>query len=573
MSYPRYLRPLILLLAVALAWGGASPVCGSPIQLDANPRYLNYNGQTLVLVGQSGEYLPHIARPTRDIKYCTLGTYNNCFKNAQRTGLVDHQLDKIRIWISLNSSIGFDKDCHGGPWPSEQPFIWTGSVWKPRTYDDLGFFTNLKNVITQAQNLGIIVEVTLFDPWSAFGNNPHSPWNMAMNIRHRQFTQPQYMVSYDSTTFDNDPTNQDMRGTQDMLVQHVVAQLNSFDNIYYEIANEPDLAPAGVTIDPVALMNWQEHVAQIIVAAEAGLKQHLIGVNLATQQALNILQNDQNLPPQQQVYGNIKLVNGHYVSFQDTSRSGALQLNQNFTLGSSHVIGFNETQSTCSPSFAGARAEAAEFLFGGGGVYDNYNLGFFDAASDTVRNYLQYGKVLASKMPLRWINFVQTGPVPGWVSGVGTYGQPDGYGLGGNTYWSTMLQARNQFGLYIHHSTIPASPSAHLYSPVCNPSGYQEMNLAAKLGTAAGEFSVEWYVYDENNPGLSTTPVCSTNVSWPGGSGTVPITGPRYPWDVALIVTRCPTGSGCPPEKSCAQVPIKACPPAHACSFTPLTCP
>src|SRR6185436_6185237 len=62
------------------------------------------------------------------------------------------------------------------------------------------------------------------------------------------------------------------------LVRKVVAELREFDNLLYEICNEPYFG--GVTFE------WQHHVADVIVGAEKDFpKKHLITQNIANDKA------------------------------------------------------------------------------------------------------------------------------------------------------------------------------------------------------------------------------------------------------------------------------------------------
>ena len=61
---------------------------------------------------------------------------------------------------------------------------------------------------------------------------------------------------------------------QDAMVRKIVAELKGFDNVFYEICNEPYFA--GVTLD------WQKHISETITAAEASFKaKHMIAQNIA----------------------------------------------------------------------------------------------------------------------------------------------------------------------------------------------------------------------------------------------------------------------------------------------------
>src|SRR6185295_6953990 len=61
---------------------------------------------------------------------------------------------------------------------------------------------------------------------------------------------------------------------QDTMVRKIVSELRDFDNLYYEICNEPYFQ--GVTLE------WQEHIAKVIGDTEARfMKKHLIAQNWA----------------------------------------------------------------------------------------------------------------------------------------------------------------------------------------------------------------------------------------------------------------------------------------------------
>jgi len=135
---------------------------------------------------------------------------------------------------------------------------------------------------------------------------------------------------------------------QDAMVRKIVNELNQFDNLYYEICNEPYFG--GVTLD------WQHHIAETILATERHLaKQHLISRNVANGSA-----KVENAHPL------ISILNFHYAAPPNT-------VPMNYTLNK--VIGDNET------GFRGTndlpyRSEAWAFILSGGGLYNNLDYSF-----------------------------------------------------------------------------------------------------------------------------------------------------------------------------------------------------
>jgi len=137
-------------------------------------------------------------------------------------------------------------------------------------------------------------------------------------------------------------------------VKKIVTELNSFDNLYYEICNEPYFG--GVTLD------WQHHIADTIVATEKALpKKHLISRNV--QNGAAVIDSP---------YPAISIFNFHYASPPNTVR-------MNYNLNK--VIGDNET------GFRGTndlpyRVEAWAFILAGGGLFNNLDYSFVTGHED-----------------------------------------------------------------------------------------------------------------------------------------------------------------------------------------------
>jgi hypothetical protein len=135
---------------------------------------------------------------------------------------------------------------------------------------------------------------------------------------------------------------------QEAMVRKIVSELNEFDNVYYEICNEPYYG--GVTLE------WQNHIASTIETAEATLpRKHLLARNVA-----NGSTKVENLYPA------ISILNFHYSRPPDS-------VGMNFHLN--RIIGFNET------GFDGVadstyRIQAWDFILAGGALYNNLDYSF-----------------------------------------------------------------------------------------------------------------------------------------------------------------------------------------------------
>jgi hypothetical protein len=204
---------------------------------------------------------------------------------------------------------------------------------------DQAYFDRLRDFMTQAQKRGIVVEMNLFCPmyedamWTAcpmnpvnnVNNTPACPREEVYTLKHPQLLDVQLAVT-----------------------RKIVQELREFDNLYYEVCNEPYFG--GVT------MEWQYRIVDEIVAVEKDFEQrHLISLNIA-----NGRQQVENPHPA------VSIFNFHYCVPPDTVA---------MNYGLNKVIGENET------GFRGKddalyRTEGWDFLIAGGSLYNNLDYSF-----------------------------------------------------------------------------------------------------------------------------------------------------------------------------------------------------
>jgi len=225
------------------------------------------------------------------------------------------------------------------PWArsSTPGYAGDGNKFDLKKWDDT-YFRRLKHFCNQASQRDIVVEVTLFCPYYEDKQWELSPLKANNNINGvgdvpRQET---LTMKHPSLVI-----------TQEAMVYKVIHELKDFDNIYYEICNEPYFG--GVTIE------WQNHIADIIVDAEKDFpSKHLIAQNIANGSA-----KIDNPNP------NVSIFNFHY------AKPDAVKLNY----GLDKVIGDDET------GFKGTidlpyRTEGWHFILSGGGIYNNLDYSF-----------------------------------------------------------------------------------------------------------------------------------------------------------------------------------------------------
>ena len=186
----------------------------------------------------------------------------------------------------------------------------------------------------------IVVELSLFCPMYEDMQWALSPMNTVNNVNGVGA-----VGRNDVYTLDR---NGPLLATQVALVRKIVTELNEFDNVIYEISNEPYFG--GVT------MAWQHHIADAIVETERTLpSKHLISQNIANKSA-------KIADP----HPAVSIFNFHYATPPDAVAT-------NYALNK--VIGDDET------GFRGVddafyRSEAWEFVLAGGGLYNNLDYSF-----------------------------------------------------------------------------------------------------------------------------------------------------------------------------------------------------
>ena len=132
------------------------------------------------------------------------------------------------------------------------------------------------------------------------------------------------------------------------MVRKIVAELNRFDNVYYEVMNEPYIGRVP--------LNWQRHMADVIVQAEKGLpKKHLISRNVANRKARI-----------RSPHPAVSIFNFHYAFPPDA-------VAMNYRLDK--VIGDNET-GFCGVEDTPYRIEGWAFILAGGGLFNHLDYSF-----------------------------------------------------------------------------------------------------------------------------------------------------------------------------------------------------
>jgi hypothetical protein len=358
------LFPFVLFLAFA---SGAYGQTSGALQLHPqNPHYFLYRQKPLLIVG-SGEHYGAVINLDFD------------YKKYLQT-IADDSLNTTRVftgaYVEKPGDFGIGKNTLAPaegrlllPWQrSTTPGYFLGGNKFDLTKWDETYFIRLKDFLSEAQRHDIIVEITLFSSHYASGWK-YSPFNPENNINQ---TAPV------AAGLVNTLQNGNILAHQERYVRKIVREINGFDNVYFEIQNEPwadqtdtvlvhnEFGPADdwrTTIQVVSALSnsWQRTVSQWIKDEEKTLpKKHLISQNISNYYY-----------PVTDADPNVSIFNFHYAM--------PAAVKENYYLN--RVIGFNET------GFAGRsdityRRQAWRFLMAGGGLFNHLDYSFSTGSED-----------------------------------------------------------------------------------------------------------------------------------------------------------------------------------------------
>ena len=218
---------------------------------------------------------------------------------------------------------------------------WDFSVWNE------DYFTRLTAFVQACSDRDIVAELSFFCTFYNDTEWQASPFNPANNVQG---------YGPDNRGDCLRPVDANLLAVQQAAVRRIVNKLNRFDNLYYEVQNEPFWNDPDVADDQeVAFHNT---MLATIRAAEAGLpNRHLVAHNFPQQAAA--------------LSADFDLINEHYpAAVLDTPIAGAEALLRD-QYDSGRVLALDETDNTNAVQ---TRLECWMFLLGGGAVYDGLDV-------------------------------------------------------------------------------------------------------------------------------------------------------------------------------------------------------
>jgi len=327
-----------LVYIVVFAGAAQAARAAKPIRLHPdNPHYFLWRGKPTVLI-TSGEHYGAVLN--RDFNY------KKYFKALQSHGFnltrtfSGAYCEPFGAFNIKNNTLAPAKGRLICPWArSNTPGYANGGNKFDLNKWDTAYFKRLRSFVAEASKSGVVVELVLFCPFYEDDMWKLNPMNAENNINGigKMKRAEAYTLKYPK-----------LLAVQDAMVRKIVKELKGFDNVYYEICNEPYFG--GVTLE------WQNHIAETIVKAEANFKaKHLIAQNIANKSRKVVKPNPY-----------VSIFNFHYAKPPQA-------VTENY--GLNKVIADDET------GFAGSepkpyRLEGWDFIIAGGGVYDNLDYSF-----------------------------------------------------------------------------------------------------------------------------------------------------------------------------------------------------
>jgi len=217
------------------------------------------------------------------------------------------------------------------------PFNLSGSDYNLDSYNS-SFFDHYKNRIQEAANNNLYISIMLFQGWSVTDYNglrSPDPW-----LRHP------YKLSNNVNGINGDPNGDgdglecqsmgysSILAKEEAYVRHFIDELNSYDNIIWEIVNESK-----------GTSTWQYHMIDYIKSYEATKpKQHLVWMNGDSAELFHSSCHADVVSPGGDTYRNTPPVStGQKIVIADSDHQGPLKVThpwawKNFTRGNMPIL-------------------------------------------------------------------------------------------------------------------------------------------------------------------------------------------------------------------------------------------
>ena len=245
---PIQLRAAVLVLVFALA---ARAQAQEAVRIDAeNAKYLMFRGKPLALISASEHYGSVINRPFDFEKYLDDAAAHRM--TMTRTFLLYRELQSAR---NPSSPCKPESPDFIAPWVRTGPEkaldgepIYDLDRWNPE------YFDRLRRFLDAAAKRGIVVELTVFSNTYADQIWALNPLRKENNRQHVGDVEWEDYLSL---------KNRELVSRQEAFARKIIDETSGYDNIYYEVCNEPGGGVAGHA-SPADVDAWQEEMARVM---------------------------------------------------------------------------------------------------------------------------------------------------------------------------------------------------------------------------------------------------------------------------------------------------------------------
>jgi len=330
--------PLVIVTIVAVAAisaaTGAPPIALHP----ENPHYFLWREKPTVLITSAEHYGAVLNRVFDYRKYLDTLKANGFNLTRTFSGAYCEPPGAFNIVNNTLAPLEGNLIC---PWArSDTPgYAGGGNKFDLQRWDR-AYFERLTDFVAQASRRDIVVELVLFCPFYKDAMWQLSPMHASNNIN---------SVGSMERTEAYTLKHRDLLAVQEAMVRQIVETLRDFDNVTYEICNEPYFG--GVTV------NWQNRIAETIARAESRFEhKHLIAQNIANKSK------------------RIETPNPHVSIFNFHYAKPPVAVAQNYHWD--RAIGDDETGFAGTDRVKPYRLEGWDFILAGGAVYNNLDYSF-----------------------------------------------------------------------------------------------------------------------------------------------------------------------------------------------------
>ncbi len=492
---------------IALALFMITTSCNNdPIQVwQSNPHYFFYRGKPLVLITSDHHYGAVIDTEFDFEKYLDYLSANGMNLTRIYPGGMFEPMDK---WLPGNPL---------GPRPGRQLLPWNRSdqaganpllaeSGKPSFKYDLDrwdpqYFIRLREFVALARRKNIIVEIAFFngmyaDCW------PFMALYHENNIQHVG----QYETKDCGLFTTMDFRNQDVARYQKEYIKKIVEETNEFDNVIFDICDEPSLQglPDGnIIVNPDSMIApWIRAMSEAFREAEESLPvKHVLG------------QTVQNLSPDLSDEIWCHWLAAEYVKPAKKALDVNYKNNKPIINVESNYFGISLTKNAYTVD--AIRAEGWWFMLGGGAGCINLNGEFYrgqEAGGENTQKYIVPQRKILKDFMLSFD-----------LAGLSRFSNLNG--IPADAFFNALAENGEQYALYLFHGSYDDAWGA---SFLPKPGHYRDTLTLQTI--PAGTYSIEWI--DPASGSLSG----SQSLAWKGGD--MKLMTPPYSLDIALKMLR-----------------------------------